>query len=156
MSGIIPAPMTGTPSFSAAEKPMNAARPATISPSLPAATSRTWRIQASAFSLAILAIAFVVAFRLFFPATTDEMLVTDWTVARKSPASAACGTPRSRALPNVPRLCQQSQFVTGIHQCATESCQRPGVALRAVSKCNELHLPPALLRSFGQRTDLFE
>ncbi len=103
VSGIIPAPMTGTASFSAAEKPMNAARPATISPSLPAATSRTWRIQASAFSLAMRASACAVALRLFLPATTEEILVTDCEVPRMSPASAECGTPRSRALPNVPR-----------------------------------------------------
>ena len=40
------APITGILIFSAAEKPINAARPATISPSLPVAASRTSRIQA--------------------------------------------------------------------------------------------------------------
>jgi hypothetical protein len=103
VSGIIPAPMAGTFSFSAAENPMYAASPETISPSLPAASSRTWRIQASAFSLASRTSAFAFAFRLNLRAPSDGVLLIACNVPRMSPASAACGTPRSRALPRVLR-----------------------------------------------------
>jgi hypothetical protein len=112
---------------------MNAARPATISPSQPPATARIWRIQVSVFSLVRRASACAAAFRLFFP-ETREMLLTDY-VARERPvrdAEIASAVQRSA-------VGQQCHFVTGIHECATERCDRSGVALRAVSQRNELH-----------------
>jgi hypothetical protein len=100
VSGNMPAPMTGIPSFSATEKPAKAARPAQIRASQPEATPSVSCIQAATLSFPMRARTFAVAFRLILPDTTAA--IPGCRAPRISPANVAWGTLSASARLSVP------------------------------------------------------
>ncbi|KWB38334.1 hypothetical protein WL34_01820 [Burkholderia cepacia] len=99
--GIMPAPIAGTPRYSATDKPTNDTSPDTRIASHPADASATCRIHAAVFALAIDASAFDVSLKPPRPRTASANAPSGAIARRISPDNAADGTPSMTAEPSI-------------------------------------------------------